>query len=180
MRHTTTLCLGVAALALSAAEARAQERPPRQQAPIEIRGTVPTPQVVTVRPREIPAYSRKVLVPNFYDHDFWPSILPAYEMVPQRALSGEVPLDTTIRRDTTAAGVPMMLRQDSLGVRRDSLGRMVPPPARIDSMRVRPDSMRAIPPATPPPTIPPRDARPDAANHVAERPGMAPASSTRR
>ena len=179
MRHTTW-CFGVAALALSAAEARAQERPPRRQAPIEIRGTVPTPQVVTVRPREIPAYSRKVLVPNFYDHDFWPSILPAYEMVPQRTLTGEVALDTTIRRDTTAAGVPMMLRQDSLTVRRDSLGRIIPPPARIDSMRVRPDSMRAIPPVTPPPTIPPRDSRSDAANHAASRSGMAPAPSTRR
>ena len=171
MRYTM-VSLGVAALALSAAEARAQERPPRQQAPIEIRGTVPTPQVVTVRPREIPAYSRKVLVPNFYDHDFWPSILPAYEMVPRRVLSGEVPMDSTVRRDS--AGVPMPMMQ------RDSLGRMVPAPARIDSARVRPDSMRAIPPATPPPTIPPGEASRGAASPAGRSSGTAPAPSARQ
>ena len=176
MRHTAW-CLGVVALAVGAAEARAQERPPRAQAPIEIRGTVPTPQVVTVRPREIPAYSRKVLVPNFYDHDFWPSILPAYEMVPQRMLTGEVPMDSTARRDTTMRMPMPMMRQDTIGTRRDSLGRLVPPPARIDSMRVRPDSMRTIPPVTP--TIPPGgDAR--AASPAVRTPGTAPAPSTRR
>jgi len=63
-----------------------QQTPPRPQTPrrqetIEIRGQVPTPQVVTVRPREAPAYSRRVLVPAFFDHDFWPSILPPLEIV---------------------------------------------------------------------------------------------------
>lgn len=72
-------------------------RPPaRRQAAIEIRGVVPTPQVVTVRPREVPQYSRVVLVPNFYDHDFWQSLLPAYQFVPQRMITGSgVPRDTT-------------------------------------------------------------------------------------
>lgn len=83
---------GVAVVALllgSAAAAGAQQptkptpRPatPRRQETIEIRGQVPTPQVVTVRPREAPAYSRRVLVPTFLDHDFWPSILPPLEIV---------------------------------------------------------------------------------------------------
>src|SRR5215207_164791 len=36
-------------------------QPPRRGETIEIRGQVPTPQVVTVRPREAPAYSRRVL-----------------------------------------------------------------------------------------------------------------------
>ena len=56
-------------------------QPPRRQETIEIRGQVPTPQVVTVRPRETPSYSRRVLVPAFFDHDFWPSILPPLEIV---------------------------------------------------------------------------------------------------
>ena len=58
---------------------------PRRQATIEIRGQVPTPQVVTVRPREAPQYSRRVLVPAFLDHDFWPSILPPLEIVSKPA-----------------------------------------------------------------------------------------------
>ncbi|HUQ82375.1 MAG TPA: hypothetical protein VM076_14580 [Gemmatimonadaceae bacterium] len=57
---------------------RTQQRRPET---IEIRGQVPTPQVVTVRPREAPEYSRRVLVPAFFDHDFWPSILPPLQIV---------------------------------------------------------------------------------------------------
>jgi hypothetical protein len=56
---------------------QAQRRPET----IEIRGQVPTPQVVTVRPREAPAYSRRVLVPAFFDRSFWPSILPPIQIV---------------------------------------------------------------------------------------------------
>jgi hypothetical protein len=73
--------------AASAVQAQQPTQPPartgtpRRQATIEIRGQVPTPQVVTVRPRETPAYSRRVLVPTFLDHDFWPSILPPLEIV---------------------------------------------------------------------------------------------------
>ena len=60
----------------------------RRQQPIEIRGQVPTPQVVTVRPRDTPEFSRQVLVPNFYDRQFWPVILPGYALVPRRTLAG--------------------------------------------------------------------------------------------
>ena len=79
------------------------KRPARRQAAIEIRGQVPTPQVVTVRPREVPQYSRQVLVPNFYDHDFWQSLLPAYQFVPQRMITGSgVPRDSSrATADTT-------------------------------------------------------------------------------
>jgi hypothetical protein len=84
----------------------------RRQAPIEIRGQVPTPQVVTVRPREVPAYSRQVLVPNFYDHDFWPSILPGYRLVRKRQITGALPIDSVTLHtqrsmiDSTRSGVP--------------------------------------------------------------------------
>ena len=104
MKKTMVMALlGGALLAPAVAEAQ-QTTPPvrRRQAPIEIRGQVPTPQVVTVRPREVPAYSRQVLVPNFYDHDFWPSILPAYRLVPMRQVTGAVPLDSATRRTTGA------------------------------------------------------------------------------
>ena len=96
------MMLGLAAVAVvvAAAGADAQRRPARRQQAIEIRGQVPTPQVVTVRPREVPAYSRQVLVPNFYDHDFWPSIVQPYQMVPQRMITGTAVPDSTRRRLT--------------------------------------------------------------------------------
>lgn len=105
MRMARAVTLALATLVVGAlvpAVAAAQRPTARRQQTIEIRGQVPTPQVVTVRPREVPMYSRQVLVPNFYDHDFWPSILPAYQLVPQRMITGRVAGDTTaMRRDTT-------------------------------------------------------------------------------
>jgi hypothetical protein len=84
------------ALALLAPALVAAQQPTRRQPTIEIRGQVPTPQVVTVRPREVPTYSRQVLVPEFYDRDFWQSILPGYQVVPRRTLDGTRPtIDTT-------------------------------------------------------------------------------------
>src|SRR5689334_24934336 len=87
MTHRAIQILVGGALVFGATAAAAQQQPPRpaqqprRQETIEIRGQVPTPQVVTVRPREMPAYSRRVLVPAFFDHDFWPSILPPLEIV---------------------------------------------------------------------------------------------------
>ena len=93
-RRLARAALGVAAggaltalLAGSASAQRPGQQPPaRGQTPrrgetIEIRGQVPTPQVVTVRPREAPAYTRRVLVPTFLDRSFWPSILPPLQLV---------------------------------------------------------------------------------------------------
>ncbi len=108
----------LAAVVMTAAvpvAADAQQRPPRRQQTIEIRGQVPTPQVVTVRPREAPAYSRRVLVPAFFDRDFWPSILPPLHIVtptvPLRTDSiPRAPVDTTARPPAApprpAAGMP--------------------------------------------------------------------------
>ena len=92
-------------LASGIAKAQQPTRKPRAQAPrsstIEIRGQVPTPQVVTVRPRETPAYSRRVLVPGFFDHDFCPSILPPLDIVSAKSGTRS---DTTSRStaDSTA------------------------------------------------------------------------------
>jgi len=49
---------------------------------IEIRGQVPTPQVVTVRPRQIPEFSRAVLTPAYFDRRFWDVLLAPYAIVP--------------------------------------------------------------------------------------------------
>jgi hypothetical protein len=77
-----------AALAVEATSVDAQQPTRRRQQTIEIRGTVPTPQVVTVRPRSTPEYSRQVLVPRFYDHDFWPDIQEGYAIMSDRLMTG--------------------------------------------------------------------------------------------
>jgi hypothetical protein len=119
MRMKLALAAGAAlALPVLAGAQNTKKPAPRRQAPIEIRGQVPTPQVVTVRPREVPAYSRQVLVPNFYDHDFWPAILPGYRLVAQRQITGQVPVDSaTIRADKAATDslrTPLAAPSDSV------------------------------------------------------------------
>ncbi|HJU87749.1 MAG TPA: hypothetical protein VJ672_00055 [Gemmatimonadaceae bacterium] len=107
IRHRSGTALGIAALLvpLCASLANAQARPRPRGQTIEIRGQVPTPQVVTVRPREVPQFTRSVLVPLFYDRTFWPTILPAYALVPMRDLTGTAPVDTT-PQPVVAVGVP--------------------------------------------------------------------------
>lgn len=105
MRATILAACG--ALLLLPATGEAQQPTRRRAQTIEIRGQVPTPQVVTVRPREVPAYSRQVISPNFFDRDFWPSIVPGYQVVPQQMITGQVPVgaDSAALRDP-AAGTP--------------------------------------------------------------------------
>ncbi|MBI3568642.1 MAG: hypothetical protein HY084_10645 [Gemmatimonadetes bacterium] len=67
------LLLSSVASVSSVVELRAQGQPPAQQpvppAPkrraLEIHGQAPAPEVVTVRPREIPQYTRRVITPLF-------------------------------------------------------------------------------------------------------------------
>ena len=94
------LAVALAALTLDPSTADAQRRPTRRQPTIEIHGTVPTPQVVTVRPRDVPTYSRQVLVPRFYDHDFCPDIQEGYAILAPR---------------TVAPGDTLILAADSVG-----------------------------------------------------------------
>jgi hypothetical protein len=107
-----------AALANTAGAQQPTRQPPatraqtqRRPETIEIRGQVPTPQVVTVRPREAPTYSRRVLVPAFLDHRFWPSILPPLRIVSPvgstRADStSRAPADSASRAQPPAARPP--------------------------------------------------------------------------
>ena len=106
LRWGTTTALLVVAIAADSTVASAQRRPPRRQATIEIRGTVPTPQVVTVRPREVPAYSRQVLVPRFYDHDFWPEIQEGYAIMSNRMVT---PADSLLLA-ADSVGTPDLFR----------------------------------------------------------------------
>ena len=79
----------LAALALVAASARAQDPARRTgNCTIEIRGQVPTPQVVTVRPREAPQFDRNVLVPDFYNRDFLGLATVGYQLVPRSTITG--------------------------------------------------------------------------------------------
>jgi hypothetical protein len=135
MRFTmAALTVAVAMTVSVSADAQQPTQAPvrRRQAPIEIRGQVPTPQVVTVRPREVPAYSRQVLVPNFYDHDFWPSILPGYRLVRKRQITGALPIDSVTLRTQRS-----MI---------DSARTRVPAP---DSVRQNVTPSTTTPPATP-------------------------------
>jgi len=102
--RAVTVCT-TAAFVLTAAFAGAQQpgaapkaggRPKAAQA-IEIRGQVPTPQVVTVRPRQIPMFSREVLTPAFFDRHFWASLVTPYEIVPDlSAVAGAAPVSSTL------------------------------------------------------------------------------------
>jgi len=111
MRAAGRLVLGGTFVLFAASTAFAQagqpptqrRQQPRRQESIEIRGQVPTPQVVTVRPRGAPALSRRVLVPTFLDRDFWPSILPPLQIVSGSAATRA---DSIPRATADSAGRP--------------------------------------------------------------------------
>jgi len=72
----------------------APKKPATGQA-IEIRGQAPTPQVVTVRPREVPAYAPAALPGAVLASGAWPTASAAYTISPTNQLAGRLPLDTT-------------------------------------------------------------------------------------
>ena len=86
-----TFRIGAGLLVVMAALVRPADA---QRQTIEIRGQVPTPQIVTVRPREVPDFSSQVLVPAFYNHQFWPVILPAYQIVHRSEVFGVMATDS--------------------------------------------------------------------------------------
>ncbi|HEU4563752.1 MAG TPA: hypothetical protein VFS05_03845 [Gemmatimonadaceae bacterium] len=164
----------VAALAPERAEA--QRRPaqqPRRQT-IEIRGQVPTPQVVTVRPREVPVVSRQVLVPNFYDRSFWPAVEPGYELVPREEVTGSAvdtiappvavsapsaqpgptitptPMPPAQRAAPAAAPLPATSIEELEAIRRELQRR----DARLDSLQAK-IRQQFTPPDTTGPLLPP-------------------------
>lgn len=97
VRTMIALPVSLAMLAASAAAQQPGAAPgaaPKPRAPqaIEIRGQVPTPQVVTVRPRQTPEFSREVLTPAFYDRQFWEPLVAPYLIGPDlTGISGRSP-----------------------------------------------------------------------------------------
>lgn len=115
--RTITRSFGVvAALALAAAVTEAQQPPRRPSSrTIEIRGQVPTPQVVTVRPREAPQFDRNVLVPDFYNPDFLGLATVGYQLVPRSTITGSQ-ADTVLiaERKATPPAVGVMTPAEPL------------------------------------------------------------------
>ena len=89
MRNVQVLSGAAVALMLCASISEAQQPTRRGTSrTIEIRGQVPTPQVVTVRPREAPQFDRNVLVPDFYNPDFLGLATVGYQLVPRSTITG--------------------------------------------------------------------------------------------
>ncbi|HEX2781357.1 MAG TPA: hypothetical protein VHM30_17780 [Gemmatimonadaceae bacterium] len=92
MRHlnAAVVCALVAG-AVCASDAGAQQRTAKpaadQPRTIQIRGVLPTPQMVTVRPRLLPGYDRSVISPGFHDRHF-PRTLDAPLIVSKGPLGG--------------------------------------------------------------------------------------------
>src|SRR5688500_20201691 len=120
--RTIRVSLGVAAAVTLCVTVADAQQPTRRAGSrtIEIRGQVPTPQVVTVRPREAPQFDRNVLVPGFYNPDF-PSLATwAYQLVPRRAITGR-------QADTAALAAPQ--RTPPAGGGTSPPAPLPPPPA---------------------------------------------------
>jgi hypothetical protein len=108
------------ALLLFSSTLNAQQKglPPKKGQAIEIRGQVPTPQVVTVRPREVPTYDRQLLAPAFYNGTGSTASNDAVQLVPESQLRGTTALDTLPVGMAHEGGVPTV---GPLAVQRDSL-----------------------------------------------------------
>jgi hypothetical protein len=95
-RVAACTAMAVAWMMLQASAARAQRGTEKAGPTIVIRAQVPTPQVITVRPRKVPEYSREVLGADQRERSFWGSLLPAYQLVTRRQINGSDPLDSAV------------------------------------------------------------------------------------
>jgi hypothetical protein len=107
---------GVMLVFASRADAQ-QKAPPKKGQAIEIRGQVPTPQVVTVRPREVPTYDRQLLSPAFYNGTGSATSAGGVQLVPESQVRGTTALDTIPAGMAHEGGVPTV---GPLAVRSDS------------------------------------------------------------
>jgi hypothetical protein len=134
------LVSGALLVASSRADAQQKGPPPKKGQAIEIRGQVPTPQVVTVRPREVPAYDRQLLSPAFYDGTGGTASNGVVQLVPESQIRGTTALDTIpagLAREGGAPTVaPLTLHPDSARNRRDTAAtRAGASTAEIEAMR---------------------------------------------
>ena len=96
LRCAVPATFAVAWMMLQPSLALAQRGTEKAGQTIVIRAQVPTPQVITVRPRRVPEYSREVLGSEQRERSFWGSLLPAYQLVTRRQISGRDPLDSAV------------------------------------------------------------------------------------
>jgi hypothetical protein len=135
------LMSGIMFVAASRAGAQQKGPPPKKGQAIEIRGQVPTPQVVTVRPREVPAYDRRLLSPAFYSGNGGTASTGAVQLVPESQIRGTAALDTLPAGLAHEGGVPtvapLQVRPDSMRNRRDTsvAARAGASTAEIEAMR---------------------------------------------
>jgi hypothetical protein len=135
------LMSGMMFVAASRAGAQQKGPPPRKGQAIEIRGQVPTPQVVTVRPREVPTYDRQLLSPAFYSGTGGAAASGAVQLVPESQIRGSAVLDTLPAGLAHEGGVPtvapLQLHPDSMRNRRDTsvAARAGASTAEIEAMR---------------------------------------------
>jgi hypothetical protein len=135
------LMSGMLFVAASRADAQQKGPPPKKGQAIEIRGQVPTPQVVTVRPREVPRYDRQLLSPAFYNGTGSMASSDAVQLVPESQISGSAALDTLPAGLAREGGVPtvapLQLHPDSMRNRRDTtaITRAGASTAEIEAMR---------------------------------------------
>lgn len=100
-----------AAMVFGATQAAAQQqaapkKPPKAGQTIIIRGQVPTPQVVTVRPREVPVYDRQVLGAENGAASFWSAAMPGYRLLSRSQVTGKARVDSSAPRTVAGAGAP--------------------------------------------------------------------------
>jgi hypothetical protein len=133
--------IGGAMLAASS-RLNAQQKgpPPKKGQAIEIRGQVPTPQVVTVRPREVPTYDRQLLAPAFYNGTGSTASTGAVQLVPESQVRGTRALDTMPAIMAHEGGVPtvgpLAVHPDSTRNARDTTAtRAGASTAEIEAMR---------------------------------------------
>ena len=132
---------------LAPARLHAQQKgpPPKRGQAIEIRGQVPTPQVVTVRPREVPAYDRQILSPAFYNGPGTMASAGGVQLVPESQVRGTTALDTLpvgIAREggapapSVAGLAPLQVKADSTrNAQSAAVARAGASAAEIESMR---------------------------------------------
>jgi hypothetical protein len=136
--------MGGLVLLVPARAAAQQKAPPKRGQAIEIRGQVPTPQVVTVRPREVPAYDRQILSPAFYAGSGSTASAGGVQVVPESQVRGTTALDTLpagVARENgapaPATGIaPLQVRSDtSHAVQAPAAARAGASAAEIEAMR---------------------------------------------
>jgi hypothetical protein len=134
------LMSGVLLVVASRADAQQKAPPPKKGRAIEIRGQVPTPQVVTVRPREVPTYDRQLLSPAFYTGTGSTASAEAVQLVPESQIRGTAALDTLpaeLAHEGVPSIAPLELHPDSMRNHRDTAvaARAGASTAEIEAMR---------------------------------------------